>query len=50
MPIQMTPAEARIVDPILTSHAIGYQEPTFTGHGVIPLCGRDPAWWQDCRL
>ena len=36
MPIQMTPAEARIVDPILTSHAIGYQEPTFTGHGLFP--------------
>ena len=36
MPIQMTPAEARIVDPILTSHAIGYQEPTFTGHWLFP--------------
>ncbi len=37
MPVsQMTPAEARLVDPILTSHAIGHQEPTFTGHELFP--------------
>lgn len=36
MPNQMTTSEARVVDPILTTHAIGYQEPSFTGHELFP--------------
>jgi len=34
---QMTPAEARIVDPVLTTHALGYREPMFTGHELFPF-------------
>lgn len=36
MPQQMTTADARVVDPVLTTHAIGYQEPSFTGHELFP--------------
>ena len=36
MPTQMTTAEARINDPVLTTHAIAYQEPMFSGHELFP--------------
>lgn len=33
---QMTTAQARAVDPILTEHALGYQDPAFSGHELFP--------------
>ena len=36
MPQQMTPGQARVVDPVLTNHAVGYREPDFVGHELFP--------------
>ncbi len=36
MPTQMTTAESRVIDPILSTHAVGFQEPSFAGHELFP--------------
>lgn len=36
MPEQMTTNQARVVDPVLTTHALGYREPELIGHELFP--------------
>jgi hypothetical protein len=36
MPIQMTPGQARVVDPVLTTVAQGYKNSEFVGFALFP--------------
>lgn len=37
MPTQMTPAQARIVDPVLSNHATAYRQPGLVGNTLFPI-------------